>query len=130
VPAEQPQEEKCQKNKLLMTTAKYRRQLLDDLKEWLMATKLADQKMKLRYMGPLVVISQNKGGAYILSELDGTVWQNKVGAFRVIPYMARKKIQLPEKITDMLDVLQKTLKELQDEEELNSLEEFHFGDDA
>jgi hypothetical protein len=41
VPAERSREEKHQKNKLLMTTARYRRQLLDDLKERLMATKLA-----------------------------------------------------------------------------------------
>jgi hypothetical protein len=35
--------------------------------------KSLNKKMRTRYIGPLIVVSHNYGGAYILSELDGTV---------------------------------------------------------
>ena len=59
--------------------------------------------MRARYIGPLVVISRNKGGAYIICELNGSVFNRPVAAFRVIPYFTRKSLTLPD-LDNFLDV--------------------------
>ena len=43
--------------------------------------KSLNQKMRARYLSPLIVISQNKGGAYIIAELDGSVFDRPIAAF-------------------------------------------------
>nr|GAT44941.1 predicted protein [Mycena chlorophos] len=65
--------------------------------------KSIGQKMRERYFGPLLVISRNKGGAYIIAELDGAVYDRPIAAFRVIPYFAREKLDLPP-LEDFLDI--------------------------
>ena len=67
--------------------------------------------MRPRYLGPLIVISRNRGGAYILAELDGTLFDRPIAAFRVIPYFARTKIDLPP-LEELLDVSNERLQEL------------------
>ena len=62
-----------------------------------------DKKMKPRYTGPMIVVTQNKGGSYILAEMNGAIWHQKVAKFRVVPYYAREKIELPEGIMKVLD---------------------------
>jgi hypothetical protein len=48
------------------------------------------------YLGPLLVVSHNKGSAYIVCELDGTLYHNPVAVYRVIPYFAQEYIKLPD----------------------------------
>ncbi|KNZ71346.1 hypothetical protein J132_00009, partial [Termitomyces sp. J132] len=69
-----------------------------------------NKKMKPRYLGPLVVISRNRGGAYILCELDGSVLHRPVAAFRLVPYFAREHIAVP---SDAFDIDTSRLRELE-----------------
>jgi hypothetical protein len=77
--------------------------------------KALNRKMRARYLGPVIVLGRNKGGAYILSELDGSVFHRPVAAFRVIPYFARQTIDLPP-LDKLLDISQQRLQELKDSE--------------
>lgn len=88
--------------------------------------KSLDKKMKARYLGPLVVVSRNKGGAYILAEMDGAVLQSPVAAFRVIPYFARKSITLPRNIETFVDIAKESLDEMIAEEDDGVREDFIF----
>ena len=72
--------------------------------------------MRPRYLGPLIVISRNKGGAYIIAELDGAVFDRPIAAFRVIPYFARAKLALPP-LDELLDISRQRLRELEDSRE-------------
>lgn len=63
--------------------------------------KSLNRKMRARYLGPLIVIARNRGGAYILCELDGTVLDRPIAAFRVVPYLARSSIPLPDNFIDI-----------------------------
>jgi hypothetical protein len=84
--------------------------------------KALNRKMRPRYVGPLIVVARNFGGAYILCELDGSVLHRPIAAFRVIPYFAQKSLPLPENFMDIdyrrLDELQKTTN-IDDEETAN-----------
>ncbi len=63
--------------------------------------KALNRKMRARYLGPLVVVARNAGGAYILCELDGSVLDRPTAAFRLVPYLARVAIDLPENFADI-----------------------------
>ena len=87
-----------------------------------------DRKLKPRYIGPMIVIRRNKGGAYIVAEMDGTVYQAKVAAFRLVPYYARKRIELPRDIHSKIDVSAETLKKLaESEDDGREIEDIHFA---
>ena len=75
--------------------------------------KALNRKMRARYLGPCVVLSQNKGGAYIIAELDGFVFDRPVAAFRVIPYFACGNLILPP-LEPLLDISRTRLAEMED----------------
>jgi hypothetical protein len=70
-----------------------------------------------RWWGPLIVVRRTKGGAYIVCEFNGAVWQKKIGRFRVIPYEQRQKLEIGTHIEDLIDVSQETLDDLENEDE-------------
>src|SRR5271154_7169949 len=72
--------------------------------------KALNRKMRPQYLCPLIVISRNRGGAYILAKLDGSVFDRPIAAFRVVPYFARAKITLPP-LEELVDISQRRLTE-------------------
>jgi hypothetical protein len=69
--------------------------------------------MRARYLGPVIVISRNRGGAYILTELDGSMLNRPVAVFRVIPYFVRSKLDLPS-LETLIDISQAHLTQMEE----------------
>jgi len=60
--------------------------------------------MKPRYEGPKIVVRRNKNGSYILAEMTGFMHQQKIAQFRVVPYYARNKIDIPGGVLSVIDL--------------------------
>ena len=75
--------------------------------------KALNRKMRARYLGPCIVVAKNRGGAYIIAELDGSLFDRPVAAFRVVPYFARTSIALPP-LDTLIDVSLSRLNEMID----------------
>jgi len=75
--------------------------------------KALNKKMRPRYFGPMVVVSRNRGGAYIICDLDGTLAHAPIAAFRIVPYFAREHLDLPD-LEQHIDVSADRLRELED----------------
>ena len=71
-----------------------------------------NKKMKERYSGPMIVVAENKGGSYIVAELSGAVWHQKVAKFRVVPYFARESMEIPEGIQKVIDLTDDDLEKI------------------
>jgi hypothetical protein len=90
---------------------------------WNMAIEKAlNRKMRPRCLGPLIILSRNKGGTYIVAELDGSVFDRPIAAFQVIPYFARTKIDLSP-LDKLLNISQQRLQELQESMETDPEDE-------
>ena len=76
-----------------------------------------DRKMKPRYIGPMIVISKSRGGAYVIAELDGSVYHHKVAGFRVVPYFARTKVDLPDNLEELIEISKTTLRKIEETDE-------------
>ena len=90
--------------------------------------KSLNRKMHACYLGPLIVLAWNKGGAYIVAELDGSVFDHPAAAFCIIPYFACTHIDLPP-LNELLDISNHRLQELKDSEVSNPDEEAGDGFD-
>ena len=75
--------------------------------------KALNKMMRPRYLGPMVIVSRNRGGAYIICDLDSTLAHAPIAAFRVIPYFAREHLNIPD-LEQHIDVSVSRLRELED----------------
>jgi hypothetical protein len=74
--------------------------------------KSLSKKMWKQYLGPLIVISHNLEGTYILCGLDGSVFHRPITVYRVIPYFACISIPLPP-LYDFIDINTERIRELE-----------------
>jgi hypothetical protein len=75
--------------------------------------KALNRKMRPRYLGPLIIVSCNKGIAYIVCELDGSLFHSPIAAYRVVPYFARDHIEIPD-VSQHTDISVARLREMED----------------
>ena len=64
----------------------------------------------------------------MLAEKDGSVFQQKVGAFRVIPYFARWKLKIPQGILRIINLKESGLEKIEsDDDEDGKVPDENFG---
>ncbi len=85
--------------------------------------------MKPQYLGPLVVVHRTKISNYILAEIDGAIICSKIAAFRVVPYLARKSIDLEGRVLELMDMSHAELQKLMDSPEPKEKVPDNFMDD-
>jgi hypothetical protein len=57
-------------------------------------TMSIERKTSDRYMGPYCIERQTKGGSYVLQELNGNTMRHTVAAYRLIPYLQRRDLEV------------------------------------
>ena len=70
------------------------------------AKENTNQKHFDRYLGPYEVVRQTRNGAYVLQELDGTIWRQAIAAFRLIPYVSRSSKYLRDIMEELAEGLE------------------------
>lgn len=73
-----------------------------------------NKKMSARWNGPYIVIVRKDGGAYLVAEMDGSVLKDKIAAFRLVPYFARRRLKLPENLDTIIDQTKENLRKMLD----------------
>ena len=86
-----------------------------------MIEKSLNRKCKPRYLGPFEVVRRTQGGSYILQELDGAIWSQKVAAFRLLPYILRDEEKLAQLRHNKPDIPQDI--EIHEDQEGHDLQE-------
>ena len=59
------------------------------------------------------MLARNKGCAYIICELNGSVFDRPVAMFRVIPYFTQKSLPLPD-LDKFIDISTKCLRSMEE----------------
>ena len=76
--------------------------------------KALNRKMRPRYFGLMIVVTRNRGGAYILCNLDGTVAHSPIADFSPVPYFPRREIDtLNICLNDYLNIPDDRIRELE-----------------
>lgn len=88
--------------------------------------KTLNRKMRARCLGPLIVIARNKGGVYILCELDRSVLNRPCAAFCLVPYLVRCTIDMPD---DFENVTVEQLRAMVNEEDIGDDEQLDSDDE-
>ena len=83
--------------------------------------KELNRKMKLHYLGPMVVLQRTTGGSYLLAELDGAISKLRYAVFRLLSYFLRTKISVS--ITELTGLGEEELDEYNTEEDIMHEEE-------
>jgi hypothetical protein len=79
------------------------------------------KKMKLWYLGPMIVVCCMKGGPYLLAELDGALSKLQYTAFCIIPYFPRSEERIA--VTKIIGMVDESLDCIADEEDVEPDEE-------
>jgi hypothetical protein len=74
-----------------------------------------DRKAYNKWFGPCIVLRQTASGAYICAEMSGYVLGERIAREHVIPYFARRKIEVPEKLEDWVDISRDAIRKLEAE---------------
>lgn len=91
--------------------------------------KSLNRKMRPRYIGPLIVISRNRGGAYILAKLNGVVFNWPFAQFRVIAYFSQTSIPIPD-LNAVLNISREYLHEMEELEIADPKEDNPIAEDT
>ena len=52
--------------------------------------------MQPQYLGLMIIVTHNKGGTYIICDLNGTLAHTPVAAFRVVLYLVHDNINISD----------------------------------
>ena len=79
----------------------------------------------------MIIVSHNKGGTYIICNLDSTLSHAPIAAFQVIPYFPKQVLTIPD-LKQLIDVSVTQLCKLEHDDEIdldNPLQEEHLTED-